>query len=158
MVCDEPTSALDVSVQAAILNLLADLQTEQKTSYVFITHDMGVVRYLADRIAVMYLGRIQEIGPTDDVFNGPNHPYTEALLSAIPSVDGEIVTRIRLEGEIPSPANPPSGCVFHPRCPRVITGVCEITEPPLREVSAGHSMRCHIPIEELIELQRRPNK
>ena len=153
VVCDEPTSALDVSVQAAILNLLADLQAEQRTSYVFITHDMGVVRYLADRIAVMYLGRIQEVGPTDDVFHGPNHPYTEALLSAIPSVDGEATNRIRLEGEIPSPANPPSGCVFHPRCPRVIMGVCDVTEPPLLEVSPGHSMRCHIPIDELRVLQ-----
>ena len=87
--CDEPTSALDVSVQAAILNLLAELQSEQRTSYVFISHDLGVVRYLADRIAVMYLGRIMEVGTTDDVFNGPHHPYTEALLSAVPSVDGE---------------------------------------------------------------------
>ena len=156
VVCDEPTSALDVSVQAAILNLLADLQSEERTSYVFITHDMGVVRYLADRIAVMYLGRVQEVGPTDDVFNGPNHPYTEALLSAIPSVDGEPTSRIRLDGEIPSPANPPSGCVFHPRCPRVIPGVCEVTEPPLREVAPGHAMRCHIPIEQLVELQRKP--
>ncbi len=154
VVCDEPTSALDVSVQAAILNLLADLQSEEKTSYVFITHDMGVVRYLADRIAVMYLGRIQEVGLTDDVFNGPNHPYTEALLSAIPSVDGEATSRIRLEGEIPSPANPPSGCVFHPRCPRAIPGVCEVTEPSLAEVAPGHAMRCHIPLEELRILQR----
>ncbi len=153
VVCDEPTSALDVSVQAAILNLLADLQAEQHTSYVFITHDMGVVRYLADRIAVMYLGRIQEVGGTDDVFNGPHHPYTEALLSAVPSVDGEPKVRIRLDGEIPSPANPPSGCVFHPRCPRAIPGVCEVSEPPLAEVSPGHSMRCHIPIDELRRLQ-----
>ena len=155
VVCDEPTSALDVSVQAAILNLLSDLQVENRTSYVFISHDMGVVRYLADRIAVMYLGRIQEIGPTDAIFNGPNHPYTEALLSAIPSVDGDERARIRLGGEIPSPANPPSGCVFHPRCPRAIEGVCSETEPPLREIASGHQMRCHIPAEQLVELQRR---
>ena len=155
VVCDEPTSALDVSVQAAILNLLSDLQVENRTSYVFISHDMGVVRYLADRIAVMYLGRIQEIGPTDAIFNGPNHPYTEALLSAIPSVDGEERARIRLGGEIPSPANPPSGCVFHPRCPRAIEGVCSESEPPLRDVAPGHQMRCHIPAEQLVELQRR---
>jgi peptide/nickel transport system ATP-binding protein len=157
VVCDEPTSALDVSVQAAILNLLAELQSEQRTSYVFISHDLGVVRYLADRIAVMYLGRIMEVGDTDEIFAGPQHPYTEALLSAVPSVDGEPSTRIRLEGEIPSPADPPSGCVFHPRCPRVLaSGICESTEPPMMEASLGHTIKCHIPPDELRRLQQVP--
>jgi peptide/nickel transport system ATP-binding protein len=153
VVCDEPTSALDVSVQAAILNLLADLQAKERTSYLFISHDLGVVRYLADRIAVMYLGRVMELGKTDLLTTGPNHPYTEALLSAVPSVDGQPSTRIRLEGEIPSPANPPTGCVFHPRCPRRLGEVCETTEPPLVEAAPGHQMRCHIPIDELRRLQ-----
>jgi peptide/nickel transport system ATP-binding protein len=153
VVCDEPTSALDVSVQAAILNLLAELQSDQRTSYVFISHDLGVVRYLADRIAVMYLGRIMEVATTADMFAGPNHPYTEALISAVPSVDGEAHARIRLDGEIPSPANPPSGCVFHPRCHRAIEGLCETTEPPTVEVVVGHTIRCHIPPEELARLQ-----
>jgi peptide/nickel transport system ATP-binding protein len=153
VVCDEPTSALDVSVQAAILNLLADLQRDERSSYVFISHDLGVVRYLSDRIAVLYLGRIMEVGTAEQVFAGPHHPYTEALLSAVPSVDGEPESRIRLDGEIPSAANPPSGCVFHTRCPRKIEGLCEVTEPPLAQVEDGHSMRCHIPIEELRRLQ-----
>lgn len=149
VVCDEPTSALDVSVQAAILNVLAELQAGERTSYLFISHDLGVVRYLADRIAVMYLGRIMELGTTEQIFEGPHHPYTEALLSAIPSVDGEPSTRIHIQGEIPSPANPPAGCVFHTRCHRVIAGVCDVTEPPMVEVSIGHRMRCHIPPDEL---------
>jgi peptide/nickel transport system ATP-binding protein len=153
VVADEPTSALDVSVQAAILNVLNELQAESKTSYLLISHDLGVVRYLADRIAVMYLGRIQEVGDSETIFRGPNHPYTEALLSAVPNVDGEERTRIRLDGEVPSPANPPSGCVFHTRCPRVIPGLCEVTEPPLAEVEPGHLMKCHIPLEELRRLQ-----
>jgi peptide/nickel transport system ATP-binding protein len=153
VVADEPTSALDVSVQAAILNVLAELQAESKTSYLLISHDLGVVRYLADRIAVMYLGRIQEVADTETIFRGPNHPYTEALLSAVPNIDGEERTRIRLGGEVPSPANPPSGCVFHTRCPRVIPGLCEVTEPPLAEVEPGHLMKCHIPLEELRRLQ-----
>ncbi len=149
VVCDEPTSALDVSVQAAILNLLSDLQTTESTSYLFISHDLGVVRYLADRIVVMYLGRLQEEGTTDQIFNGPHHPYTEALLSAVPSVDGEPSTRIRLDGEIPSPANPPSGCVFHTRCHRFMAGKCDVIEPPVVEIEPGHRIRCLLPIEEL---------
>jgi peptide/nickel transport system ATP-binding protein len=156
VVADEPTSALDVSVQAAILNLLSELQLKSRTSYLLISHDLGVVRYLADRIAVMYLGRIMEVGGSEAVFNGPNHPYTEALLSAVPNVDGEERQRILLEGEIPSPANPPSGCVFNTRCPRVIRGLCEVVEPPLVEVEPGHLMSCHIPIDELRRLQQRP--
>jgi peptide/nickel transport system ATP-binding protein len=154
LVCDEPTSALDVSVQAAILNLLADLQGRERVTYLFISHDLGVVRYLSDRIAVLYLGRLQEIGPAEAVFAGPHHPYTEALLSAVPSLDGTRSERIVLSGEIPSPANPPSGCVFHTRCPRrLASGVCESTEPPLAEVEPGHFMRCHIPPSELRQLQ-----
>ncbi len=153
VVCDEPTSALDVSVQAAILNLLVDLQTREGVTYLFISHDLGVVRYLSDRIAVLYLGRIMELGTAETVFTGPHHPYTEALLSAIPSVDGTHRERIRLDGEIPSAANPPPGCVFHTRCPRKLGDVCETTEPPLVEAEDAHLMRCHIPLEELRRLQ-----
>lgn len=149
VVCDEPTSALDVSVQAAILNLLATLQRDEKTSYLFITHDIGVVRYLADRIAVMYVGRIMEKGYTDDLFAGPVHPYTEALLSAVPSVDGEAHDRIPLTGDIPSPVNPPPGCVFHTRCKYSIPGTCDVHEPPEIEVGARHTIVCHLPIDEM---------
>jgi peptide/nickel transport system ATP-binding protein len=155
VVCDEPTSALDVSVQAAILNLLVDLQVKEEVTYLFISHDLGLVRYLSDRIAVLYLGRVMELGPAETVFAGPHHPYTEALLSAVPTLDGQHPTRIRLHGEIPSAADPPSGCVFHTRCPRKLsTGVCESTEPPLTEVAPGHFMSCHIPIDQLTILQQ----
>jgi peptide/nickel transport system ATP-binding protein len=155
VVCDEPTSALDVSVQAAILNLLADLQTTERVTYLFISHDLGLVRYLSDRIVVLYLGRVMEVGPSETVFAGPHHPYTEALFSAVPSLDGERASRIRLTGEIPSAADPPSGCVFHTRCPRRLsTGICESTEPPLLEGEPGHQIRCHIPLSELRTLQR----
>jgi peptide/nickel transport system ATP-binding protein len=158
VVCDEPTSALDVSVQAAILNLLVELQSEKRVAYVFISHDLGVVRYISDRIAVLYLGRLQELGPADVVFDGPHHPYTEALLSAVPTIDGGGRDRIRLEGDVPSAASPPSGCVFHTRCPRKLGAICEEQEPPLVEVEDGHLMRCHIPIEELRVLQRDEGK
>ena len=156
VVSDEPTSALDVSVQAAILNLLAELQRDVRTSYLFISHDIGVVRYLSDRIAVMYLGRLMELAPTDAMFTGPNHPYTEALLSAVPSVDGEAENRIPLTGDIPSPKDPPSGCVFHPRCHRFIEGTCDVIEPPVLEVAPGHTYKCHIPPDELREMQKVP--
>jgi len=154
VVCDEPTSALDVSVQAAILNLLTDLQRSEDVAYLFISHDLGVVRYLSDRIAVLYLGRVMELGPAERVFSGPHHPYTEALLSAVPTLEDTGRDRIRLEGEIPSAADPPSGCVFHTRCPRKIGAICETTEPPLAEAEAGHAIRCHIPIDELRRLQK----
>ncbi len=154
VVCDEPTSALDVSVQAAILNLLAELQADKRVSYLFISHDLAVVRYLSDRIAVLYLGRLMELGDAETVFNAPQHPYTEALLSSVPHTDGTGRERIRLEGEIPSHANPPSGCVFHTRCPRYIGDVCRDEVPGLREVETGHFWHCHYSVEELRELQR----
>ena len=154
VVCDEPTSALDVSVQAAILNLLTSLQRSKQVAYLFISHDLGVVRYLADRIVVLYLGRVMEIGPAQRVFDGPHHPYTEALLSAVPTLDDLDRKRIRLDGEIPSGANPPTGCPFQTRCPRKIGEICETTEPELIEEEAGHGIRCHIPLEELRRLQQ----
>ncbi|MBN3755420.1 ABC transporter ATP-binding protein [Paraburkholderia sp. Tr-20389] len=163
VVCDEPTSALDVSVQAAILNLLADLQRDRGVSYVFISHDLNVVRYLSDRIAVLYVGRLLEIGPAAAVFDGPHHPYTEALLSSVPTLDlhdGETpgnarTQRIHLSGELPSPAAPPSGCVFQTRCPRKLGAICEQQDPPYTDAGDGHRIRCHIPVDELRELQRR---
>ena len=153
VVCDEPTSALDVSVQAAILNLLAELQAEKGVAYLFISHDLGVVRYLSDRIAVLYLGRLMELGDAETVFGAPHHPYTEALLSSVPKADGEERERIRLQGEIPSHGDPPAGCVFHTRCPRYIGDICHEQEPELKEVEPGHFWRCHHSVEDLRELQ-----
>jgi peptide/nickel transport system ATP-binding protein len=149
VVCDEPTSALDVSVQAAILNLLVELQIKEKVAYLFISHDLSVVRYISDRIAVMYLGKLMELGPAERVFQGPHHPYTEALLSAVPTIDGGGRDRIRLAGEVPSAADPPGGCVFHTRCHRKLGAICEEQEPPLTEDENGHLMRCHIPVDML---------
>jgi peptide/nickel transport system ATP-binding protein len=143
-------------VQAAILNLLGELQGKNRVTYLFISHDLGVVRYLSDRIAVLYLGRLMEYGEAETVFSAPHHPYTEALLSAVPSLEGTPGDRIILSGEIPSPANPPTGCVFHTRCPRVLpTGVCQTVEPPLAEEDPGHLIRCHIPLAQLRVLQKR---
>jgi peptide/nickel transport system ATP-binding protein len=154
VVADEPTSSLDVSVQAVILNLLKDLRAEKGASYLLISHDLHVVSYLADWIAVMYLGEIVEEGNTQDVYNSPSHPFTEALLSAIPVPDPtQKQGHIRLEGEIPSARHIPSGCRFHTRCPRKIGNICEEQAPPWRDAGEGHFIRCHIPIDELIELQ-----
>jgi peptide/nickel transport system ATP-binding protein len=150
IVCDEPLSALDVSVQAAMLNLLVDLQERTGAAYLFISHDLSVVRYLADRVAVMYMGRLCEVGRVDALFAPPYHPYTEALLSAIPLPDPRSVQRkIRLEGPVPSPVDPGPGCRFQSRCPRKLGAVCETEPPPAREAAPGHVIVCHIPLEEL---------
>jgi peptide/nickel transport system ATP-binding protein len=144
VVCDEPTSALDVSVQASILNLLNDLQARNHVTYVFISHDLGVVRYISDRIIVLYLGQILEIGTAEQVFSGPHHPYTEALLSAVPNIDGTPSKRIELTGDGPSAVKAQTGCVFQSRCHRKIGAICEETEPVLAAVEGGHSVRCHL--------------
>jgi peptide/nickel transport system ATP-binding protein len=144
IICDEPTSALDVSVQAQILNLLKELQHSLGLSYLFITHDISVVAYLADRVAVMYLGRIVEEGDVADVLDNPQHPYTQALLSAVPKIDADTGRKmIRLEGDMPSPSSPPSGCHFHPRCPRAMPE-CRNEYPGASRVSETHSVQCHL--------------
>ncbi|ADL56217.1 ABC transporter ATP-binding protein [Gallionella capsiferriformans] len=142
LICDEPTSALDVSVQAQILNLLKSLQLELDLSYLFITHNLAVVAYLAHEVCVMYLGRIVERGSTDDVLTHPAHPYTQALLSAVPRIDGAAREYIRLAGDLPSPANPPAGCHFAPRCPAV-QDICRAHYPPAVNISESHVVHCH---------------
>ncbi len=144
IILDEPTSALDVSVQAQIINLLQQLQRELKLTYLFITHDLSVVQHISDRIAVMYLGKIVELGDTDTIFKRPQHPYTQALLASAPSLDPEFRReRIILTGGVPDPANPPSGCRFHPRCP-VAFDKCPQVEPKLINTGDGHMAACHL--------------
>ncbi|HEX3052168.1 MAG TPA: dipeptide ABC transporter ATP-binding protein, partial [Aggregatilineaceae bacterium] len=155
IICDEPVSSLDVSVQAAVLNLLAQLQQERDTSYLFISHDLAVVGYLADYLAVMYLGQLYEVGYGSDLFQPPFHPYTEALVSAIPIADPQHrVKPIPLSDDIPSPRDMPTGCRFHPRCPRKVGIICEQEEPPWRDDGDGHFIRCHREIDELAQLQQ----
>ncbi|WP_372884888.1 oligopeptide/dipeptide ABC transporter ATP-binding protein, partial [Shimia sp.] len=148
VVADEPVSALDVSVQAAVTDLLMEIQREQKTTLLFISHDLSIVRYLSDRVMVMYLGHVVELGTTDQVFAPPYHPYTEALLSAVPIADTSIEKQhIVLEGDIPSAMNPPPGCPFQTRCRwkgEVAGGLCETEVPPVRILAEGHQVKCHL--------------
>ncbi len=154
VVADEPVSALDVSVQAAVTQLLMDIQSRNRTTLLFISHDLSLVRYLADRVVVMYLGHIVEQGTTAEVFSPPYHPYTEALLSAVPIADTSIKKkRIVLQGDIPSAMNPPSGCPFHTRCPRFLGDICVNEFPPNRDFGNGHRIRCHIEPEQLLAVE-----
>jgi oligopeptide/dipeptide ABC transporter ATP-binding protein len=144
IICDEPVSALDVSIQAQVINLLMDLQEEFSLTYLFIAHDLSVVEHISDRVAVMYLGKIVEVAEAETLYRDPQHPYTKALLSAIPVPDPDTrPQRIELKGELPSPSDPPSGCAFHPRCP-VAIGRCKTEEPALIQVGGDHLASCHL--------------
>ena len=157
VVADEPVSALDVSVQAAVTDLLMDIQRENRTTLLFISHDLSIVRYLSDRVMVMYLGHVVEMGTTDQVFAPPYHPYTEALLSAVPIADPRVVRkRIVLEGDIPSAMNPPPGCPFQTRCrwkSQVPGGLCDREMPPVQVLEGGHQIKCHLTTAQLATME-----
>jgi peptide/nickel transport system ATP-binding protein len=143
LVCDEAVAALDVSIQAQIINLFLKLRAEANLTYLFISHDLGVVRHLSDRVAIMYLGRIVEEGPADDVFAKPNHPYTQALLAEVPRLDRRKRNFAPVKGEIPSPLDPPTGCHFHPRCPHAMDR-CRAEAPALKAIAPGRKSACHL--------------
>jgi peptide/nickel transport system ATP-binding protein len=154
VVCDEPVSALDVSVQAAVLNLLLEIQNLQATTMILISHDLSSVRFFSDEVAVMYLGRIVEIGPCESIYTPPNHPYTAALLAAVPRPDPDLKpSNVRLKGRVPSAVNPPSGCRFHTRCPFIIGDICRQNEPPERNFGGGHKIYCHLTPQELAQVK-----
>ncbi|MFW2543679.1 ABC transporter ATP-binding protein [Primorskyibacter sp. 2E107] len=142
LVCDEAVSALDVSIQAQIVNLFMDLRDEFDLTYLFISHDLGIVEHISDRVMVMYLGRVVEIGPVDAIFDAPAHPYTRALIDGVPRLDRRRKVYAPIKGDIPSPLDPPSGCAFHPRCP-LATELCRTTRPAARDVDTGHQAACH---------------
>lgn len=144
IVTDEPVSALDVSVQSQVINLLLKLQKDFSLTYLFISHDLNVVRHITDRVAVMYLGKMVELAETEDLFNNPRHPYTKALISAVPiHHPNEVKERIVLKGDVPSPVNPPNGCTFHPRCPSCME-ICKTLKPPVITFDSGHKVACHL--------------
>jgi peptide/nickel transport system ATP-binding protein len=143
LVCDESVAALDVSIQAQVLNLFMDLRAARGLTYLFISHDLAVVEHIADRVAILYLGRLVELARTEDLFANPRHPYAQALLSQIPRVDGGRQVFAPVKGEIPSPLHPPPGCHFHPRCP-LATDRCRIEAPALRILAPGHQAACHL--------------
>ena len=143
LVCDEAVAALDVSIQAQILNLFMALRRELNLTYLFISHDLGVVEHLSDRVLIMYLGRVVEAAPAEEVFRRPNHPYTRALLAEVPRIEARKRAFAGVKGEIPSPLNPPSGCHFHPRCPHAFDR-CRVERPALKPVAPGHTSACHL--------------
>jgi peptide/nickel transport system ATP-binding protein len=143
LVCDEAVAALDVSIQAQVLNLFIRLREELALTYLFISHDLGVIRHVSDRVVVMYLGRIVESAPAAELYRQPNHPYTEALVAEVPHVDSKRRAYVPIRGEIPSPLSPPTGCHFHPRCPRAFER-CSQEAPALREIAPGHHSACHL--------------